>query len=384
MSDDGAPRAPRVAIAHDYITQRGGAERVVLALTRAFPEATVYTTLYNPKTTYPEFRDVDIVTSPLNRVPFLRGHHRAALPLLTWACNRMNVESDVIVASSSGWAHGFAGEGKRLVYCHSPARWLYLSDEYLGAKSKSSTTSYALKLLKPLLLPWDQRAAEHADRYLANSRVIAERIHRVYGIDADVLAPPFGVSPGGGETAPIPQVSDWVEGSYYLIVSRLMPYKNIEHAIEAVRGTGRRLLVVGAGPLDAELRGALPDNVRIVADISDRELRWAYKHSRALIAPSFEDFGLTPLEAGVFARPVAALRAGGYLDTVIEGRTGVFFDRPDPDQIAAALDELDATAWDHDFIAEHAAGFCEDRFVERLRSMVSELAAPNQEVPSRG
>lgn len=364
---------PRVAIAHDYITQRGGAERVVLALTRAFPDATVYTTLFNPSTTYPDFRNVDIVTSPLNRIPFLRRHHRAALPLLAWACNRVRVDADVVIASSSGWAHGFAGEGKRLVYCHSPARWLYLSDEYLGAKAKRSTTSWALYLLKPFLLPWDRRAAERADRYLANSRVIAERIHSVYGIDADVLAPPFGVSPGGGDTEPIPQVGDWVEGSYYLIVSRLMPYKNIEHAIEAVRGTGRRLLVVGAGPLDAELRVGLPENVRIVADLSDRELRWAYKHSRALIAPSFEDFGLTPLEAGVFARPVAALRAGGYLDTVVEGRTGVFFDRPDPEQIAAALDELDATQWDRDVIVEHAAGFGEDRFAERLRTIVMEM-----------
>lgn len=373
MSGQAARGRPRVAIAHDYITQRGGAERVVLALTRVFPEVSVYTTLYNPDTTFPEFHDVDIVTSPLNRVGFLRRHHRAALPLLAWASGRVRIDADVVVASSSGWAHGFATDGKKLVYCHSPARWLYLSDEYLGAKANRSVTSLALRGLTPLLRRWDRRAAASADRYLANSTVIAERIKRVYGIDAEVVFPPFGVSPEG-VTEPIRQLDGWADDGYYLIVSRLLPYKNIEHAIDAVRGSERRLLIVGAGPLADELRENMPDNVRIVSDLSDAELRWAYAHATAVVAPSFEDFGLTPLEAGIFGRPVAALRAGGYLDTVVEGRTGVFFDRPEPALIADALDELDATSWSADVITQHAASFGEDRFAERMRAIVAELS----------
>ena len=123
---------PTVAIAHDYLTQRGGAERVVLALHRAFPDATIHTTLYDPDGTYPEFRDARIVTSPINRIGPLRREHRAALPLLPYAVSRLRIDADVVVASSSGWAHGVPTTGRKIVYCHAPARWLYQADAYLG------------------------------------------------------------------------------------------------------------------------------------------------------------------------------------------------------------------------------------------------------------
>ena len=150
---------PRVAIAHDYLTQRGGAERVVLALHRAFPEATIHTTLYDPDGTYPEFRDARIETSPLNKVGRLRRSHRAALPFLAPASSRLRIDADVVVASSSGWAHGFAITGRRLVYCHAPARWLYQPVEYLGGPPYSSARGLALAAMRPFLLRWDRRAA---------------------------------------------------------------------------------------------------------------------------------------------------------------------------------------------------------------------------------
>lgn len=131
---------PRIAIAHDYLTQRGGAERVVLSMAKAFPDAAIYTTLYDPEGTYPEFADLNIITSGLNRVPLLRRKHRLALPFLASASNHMFVDADLIIASSSGWAHGFAGTGKRLVYCYSPARWLYLTTSYLGDKGHLSVS----------------------------------------------------------------------------------------------------------------------------------------------------------------------------------------------------------------------------------------------------
>lgn len=256
---------PRVAIAHDYLTQRGGAERVVLALSRAFPEAPIYTTIYDPEGTFPDFADREIVTSPLSRIPALRHDHRRALPLLAPVSSRLRVDADVTVASSSGWAHGFATTGRTLVYCHNPARWLYQADEYLGDAGRRSPTRLALGVLTTPLRRWDRRAAARADRYLANSGVVRERVARAYGIEADVVPPPPGLDSSGPQEAH-PELAAWADRPFWLVVSRLLPYKNVDVALEAFRGRpGERLVVVGAGPERDRLVAAAPDNVRIVS-----------------------------------------------------------------------------------------------------------------------
>lgn len=254
---------PKIAIAHDYITQRGGAERVVLALANAFPEAEIHTTLYNPETTFPEFKSKQIVTSPLNKVGLFRTKHRLALPLLAFASDRMKIDADVVIASSSGWAHGFPTRGKKLVYCHSPARWLYLSDNYLGGETKKSPVGLLLEGLKPFLLRWDKRAAKTGDVYVANANVIKDRIKAAYGMDVDVIPPPFGVNTSG-EQHPLSGIESWSGDGYFLIVSRLMPYKNVDKAIEAFRGRAEKLLVVGAGPLAETLQRTKPDRKSVV------------------------------------------------------------------------------------------------------------------------
>lgn len=362
---------PRVAIAHDYLTQRGGAERVVLAMSRAFPDAPIHTTLYNPSTTFPEFADKNIVVSPLNRVGVLRRHHRLALPLLPWASNRMTIDADVVVASSSGWAHGFPTTGRKIVYCHSPARWLYAADGYLGAGGRRSFKGTALEVLKRPLLAWDVKAAATADVYVANANVIAARIKRAYGYDVAVMPPPFGVDEAG-ERTPIAAVAHWGEAPYFLVVSRLMPYKNVDAVIDAMRGRPEKLLVVGAGPLADQLRARRPDNVEIVSGISDEELRWAYANAVALVAASDEDFGLTPLEGNAFGKPVVALRGGGYLDTVVEGVNGVFIERPTPADIDRGLDAVRSQPWDPGAIRAHAEAFGEHNFIQRLTELIED------------
>ena len=366
---------PRVAIAHDYLTQRGGAERVVLALSRAFPEATIYTTLYNPDTTYPDFRDARIVTSWLNRVPLFRRDHRLAMPLLAAASNSLSIDADVVIASSSGWAHGFPTTGRKLVYCHTPARYLYLSDEYLGRPARSSLQGLGLLALRPWLIRWDRRAAASADGYLSNSRVVQQRIRSVYGIDAEVLPPPHGLDADGPQEAPA-QLADWESSGYFLVVSRLLPYKNVQQVIEAFRGLpDQRLVVVGRGPMAEELRSQAPVTVRLAQDLSDGELRWTYAHATALVAASYEDFGLAPLEAGAFGRPTLALRAGGFLDTVVEGVNGVFFDQATPDALSAAVRRVLDLDWDPSAIRAHTAQFAEPRFAARLRDVVTRMTA---------
>ncbi len=361
---------PTVAIAHDYLTQRGGAERVVLTLMKAFPEATVYTTLYDPDGTYPEFKDARIVTSPLNRILLLRRDHRRALPFLAPAASRIKVDADVTIVSSSGWAHGFDISGRSVVYCHSPARWLYDSERYLGGPTNRSLLGLGLLAVQTPLIRWDKRAARARGTYLANSRVVRDRIRSTYDVEAEVVPAPHAMD-ASAPREPISDLDDWGPG-YALVVSRLLPYKNVDAAIEAVRRSGHRLVIIGRGPEEARLRALLPANARMFSDLNDAQMRWAYANAAVLIAPSHEDFGLTPLEAAAFGVPTIALRGGGYLDTIVEGETGLFFDHPEPDAITAVLDRADLHPWHPDVLRARAEEFSERRFIERIRRIVSD------------
>jgi glycosyltransferase involved in cell wall biosynthesis len=368
---------PRVAIAHDYLTQRGGAEKVVLSMSRAFPFAPIYTLLYEPTTTYPEFAEREIRVSRLNRVAPLRKNHRAALPVLPVAAQSVFIDADVVVTSSSGWAHGFRSSGRKLVHCHSPARWLYLPEQYLGDSSMLKRA--ALRGSSPYLRSWDRRAALSCDRYLAVSSEIQRRIADVYGIDADVLPSPVAMT-RSDRLEPVSEVQRWLrtdepENAFYLCVSRLLPYKNVDAIVRAFAGTDRRLVVVGRGPQAEALQRMKTPNVLIVSDLSDAQMAWLYRSCRALVAASFEDYGLTPIEAGVWGRPSVVLRWGGFLDTVEEGVTGIYFDHPEPAEIADALDRFEATSFDPDKIHRHTDQFTEAGFAQALYAAVDELAS---------
>jgi glycosyltransferase involved in cell wall biosynthesis len=370
VRDDGST----VGIAHDYLTQRGGGERVVLAMTRAFPGAPVHTTLYEPGSTYPDFAAVDVRPSRLDAVGLLRRDHRRALPVLAWAAERVRPTEDVVVASTSGWAHGFSATGRVLAYCHAPARWLHQSRDYLGGPLWGSPTGAALGLLRPMLLRWDRRAADRPERYLCNSRVVRDRIREAYGIDATVLPPPHGMDPDG-EQQEVDGLADWSDGGYLLVVSRLLPYKNVDVLVEAVRGTRHRLVVIGAGPLRHTLAAHLPPNVRLLSGLTDAQMRWTYARAALLLAPSLEDFGLTPLEAASFGVPSLSLRAGGYLDTIAEGVTGLHVHSPQPSLVRHGIDEALSHPWDATALREHAKGFSEAVFAARLQAEVDALLA---------
>lgn len=365
---------PRVAIAHDYLTQRGGAERVVLAMHRAFPAAPIFTTLYEPTRTFPEFADVDIRVSPLNRVSAFRRDHRKALPLLAPASSLTHIDADVVIASTTGWAHGFSTTGRKIAYCHTPARFLYLQDQYLGETKWFSPAALGVRALTPYLRWWDARAASSVDMYVTNSTIVQKRVSEIYGRESHLVFPPHSVDVSGPRT-PLPELQEFVGlGGHVLLVSRLLPYKNVEKAISAIAQLpAERLVIVGDGPERQALAAGLPQNVRLVSGIPDSALRWLYARSRALIAPSHEDFGLTVLEAAAWGKPSIALRAGGYLDTVREGITGRFFDRPESADIAAGIAASRFDVWDVQQIKEHARSFSEGAFGERLRGFVDQV-----------
>lgn len=361
----------RVAIAHDYLTQRGGAERVVLSMSKAFPDAPIYTLLYDPEGTYPEFADRDIRVSSLNRVPLFRKHHRLALPILPFFAQSLRVDADVVVTSSSGWAHGFATDGRKLVHCHTPAHWLYTPELYLD-ESGDRLKRVVLRATSGYLKRWDRRAAASVDRYLAVSTMISRRIKDAYGIDADVLPSPVAMT-ADVPTEAVPELADG-DRSFYLCVSRLLPYKNIEAVVRAFAGSDRRLVVVGRGPQEAAIRRIMTPNVTLLSDLSDAQMAWLYRSCRALIAASYEDYGLTPIEAAAWGKPAVVLRWGGFLDTVVDGVTGTFFDAPQADSIAGALDRFEAQSFDAQVIRKHADQFTEQRYAERLHQAVDEIA----------
>jgi len=324
-----------IVVAHDYLTQRGGAERVAAHLMQGLQAERMVTSVYNPATAFSAFAGHRIQTSALQRVPAFRTDPRLAFAFLAPAWSAFPpVRADVLLCSSSGWSHGLAtARGTRkVVYCHNPPRWLWQPDDYsrgLGLAGRMS-----LGALSPTLKKWDVTKARTADQYIANSRVVQTRIRQTYGIEAPVVAPPVGLLADGETTA--------VEGlpsGFVLTIARGRGYKQVDAVIDAVRADpARHLVVVGSG-LPAGTRPA--PNVTVLGRVPDAQLRWLYREASALVTASREDFGLTPIEANQFGTPAVAVRAGGFLETIREGHNGVFFDDLEPASILAAMDRAE-------------------------------------------
>jgi glycosyltransferase involved in cell wall biosynthesis len=358
-----------VALVHDYLTQMGGAERVLLSMHRAFPEAPIYTSLFQPNTTFADFSEADVRVLPLNRVSLLRRNHRFALPLLPIAFSSLKVNADVVICSSSGWAHGVRTEGRKIVYCYTPARWLYQTDRYLGDSHRA--TRLTIRLIRPLLVRWDRKAARSAHCYLTQSTIVQERIHATYGIDAEMLPGPHAFRENG-----LSARLDGLQPGFLLAVSRLLPYKNLDAVVSAFRMLpDARLVIAGTGPEAAKLIADSGRNVKFLGTVNDAQLAWLYKNCLGVIAAAYEDYGLVPLEAAAFGKPAAAFRWGGFLDTVVEGRTGTFFDAPTPMEISDAVTRLQILHFDPSLIRAHAAEYSEESFIEKLRSIVAAEAA---------
>jgi len=354
---------PRIVVAHDYFTQRGGAERVALAIRAALPGRRLFTALHNPAATFREVEQYDVRTSHLQAIPVLRRDPRVALPLLPGAVGRLRVdEADLLVCSSSGFAHGITTDAPKLVYCHNPPRWLYQSQDYL--KNQPAAVRQALRLLTPRLRRWDQAAARTASRYLVNSTAVQARVRGVYGIDATLLPPPVSLDAAGPQV-PIPDL----DAGFFLVVGRPRGYKNVEVACEAFRDLPHeRLVVVGGLPT-----GEWPDRFTGVQKISDAQLRWLYASCTATISVAHEDFGLTPLEGNAFGKPALCLRAGGFLDTLAEGRNGWYVEELNPAAVVAAVHRLQQNPPDEHDIRAHAAAYSPEIFAEGIRRHVADF-----------
>ena len=336
---------------------------MVLDLLRAFPGARLVTSVWHRDQTFPEFEQYDVETLWLDRVPVFRADPRRAFPLLAGAWSRHVIEDpDAVVCSTSGWAHRVTTPAAKVVYCHNPARWFYQPDDYLRALPPWARDQFAKRTRR--LRESDAAAARSASAYLVNSRVVATRVESAYGIRAEIVSPPRGVDPSGPQE-PVPGV---VPG-FLLTVGRSRGYKNTEVVIAAMRDLpGERLVCVGERAEDDE-------STTYLTDLTDAQMRWLYAHAFALVAVANEDFGLTPVEAQAFGIPTIALRAGGYLDSTLEGVTGVYVDSATPDEVAAGVRAARARAWDRDAIVRAGERYAPETFRRRLAEVVAAAVA---------
>jgi glycosyltransferase involved in cell wall biosynthesis len=354
-----------VALAHDYLNQNGGAERVVLEMAQMWPQAPIYTSLYRPTSTLGGFGDHEVFTSPLDRLPVDRGF-RNLLPFYPAAFAAFGtLAHDVVISSSSGWAHSVrtAPETFHAVYCYTPARWLY-GGEHLG----DTRQEQALKPIAGALRRWDRMAARRADLYIAISHEVRRRIKREYGLDAPVVYPPVDVErfrPSG-------------RGERLLVVSRLLAYKRVDAIVDTATRAGIGLDVVGTGPALEDLRRRAGPTVTFHGRLPDADVTGLMESCRALCLPGDEDFGITPVEANAAGKPVVAFAAGGALETIADGRTGSFFKRHDHADVLAAIRRCDALDTPPEAIAAHARRFSRAAFREGLLGVLERHAGEHR------
>lgn len=355
----------RMVLAHDFLIQMGGAERVVETMAEAYPAAPIYTSASLEKTLFPAFRSPRVRNSWMQRLPGLSRYHKHFFFLYPFAFASLRLfQADLAWISSSSFSKWLPKQqGTRFVcYCHTPPRYFWTPDNYLEAEIENPLLRRAVRGLMPLFRRSDLRQSRKIDLFVANSRNVQRRIRDCYGRDSVVVYPPVDV-----ERFRVGERSE----DFYLIVSRLVGYKRIELAVRACSETGRRLVVVGDGPDRARLEALAGPSVTFLGRAPDERVVELMSTCRALVFPGSEDFGIVPVEAQACGKPVVAFREGGALETVVEGESGVFFDDAAPESLADALERCDTQAWDPHAIRRHAERFSTRRFLEETRAVLA-------------
>ena len=356
----------KVALVHDYLNQMGGAERVVMAFHEIFPDAPIYTSIYDPQRVDPAFQKMDIRTSFMQKFPLVTKHHQPYLPFYPFAMESLDLRGyDLVLSSSSAFAKGVITrpETMHICYCHTPMRWCWNYDEYVEREQLGKIARSILPFFITGLRTWDQSSSMRVDHFIANSPVVAERIRKYYRRDAVVIPPPVDASRFSFD--PTAQLED-----YFLIVSRLIPYKRIDLAIEACNKLHLPLVIVGSGRDLERLKKMAGPTIRFLGRLSDKEVLYYYAHCRAFLFPGEEDFGITPLEAQASGRPVIAYGAGGALASVIDGVTGVFFKEQTVESLASILEAFDEHKFDPQTMRNHALEFDMPRFHRRILQFI--------------
>jgi glycosyltransferase involved in cell wall biosynthesis len=356
----------RVAIVHDWLNQIGGAEQVLEALVEMFPASPIYTSIYWPERMPQAYRHWDIRTTWMDRLPGIYRHHQPYLLLYPLAFGQLELSGyDLVISNKSAFCLGVrvAPGTRHLCYCLTPTRFVWNYDTYV---EREQVQGLARQLVRPFLgrlQHWERAAAGRIDTFVAISRDVQARVQRLYGRESIIIPPPvntddFAATPRGER------------GDFFLIVSRLIPYKRIDLAIEALNRLSLPLWIAGEGRDRARLESIAGPTVRFLGRVSDAELPGLMARCRAFLFPGLEDFGIAPVQAMAAGRPVIAYAGGGALDYVIEGKTGLFFHEQTPQSLAQAISRFDDSAFDPARIRAHAERFDAGLFRSQLRTLI--------------
>ena len=354
-----------VAIVHDWLTNMGGAERLVINFKELYSEAPIYTSVYNEEMLDPELRNIDIRTSFIHNIRGSKRNHQKFFPLMPMAFESFDLNDyNIVLSSSTSCAKGVITNPNTMhvCYCNSPMRYgwefYYEYIENMGAFKKK-----LVKYLMNYMRIWDVTSANRVDYFIANSENVAKRIWKHYRRESLVIHPAVRCS--------LFNISE-VDEEYFLIVSRLVPYKRIDVAVQAFNELGLPLVIIGDGSEKEKLASMAKGNIEFLGRQPDGVIKGYYSKCRAFIFPGEEDFGITPLEAQASGRPVIAYGKGGALETVVDGVTGIFFEEQSKESLINAIEKYNNCSFDKKVIREHSLKFDESEFKKKIKSFVEE------------
>jgi glycosyltransferase involved in cell wall biosynthesis len=368
-------RFPRVAVVHDWLTIPGGSEDVVIELLRMFPDAELFTSVYDPEPWPAIVRERPVHASWLNRIPGAARHYPKLLPLMTGAFRRFDLSRfDLVLSSSHACAKNVRTPGHTLhvCYCHTPMRYAW-DERLLEGEEIGRLTRLALPLLLRRLRRQDVRGAAGPDAIVANSRHVAARIREHWGRESEVVNPPVDVD----RMLAVARERQREQGEgYYLVFGRVVPYKRVDLAVAAAASLGRRVKVAGDGRAMAAVREAASGHagVELLGRVSDEQRDRLLGGARALLFPGEEDFGIVPVEAQAAGLPVIAYGVGGATETVLDGRTGVLFAEQTRRSLVAAIERFEGLEIDTEAVRANAARFGRERFREEMGAAIERAA----------
>jgi len=363
----------KIAVVHDYFTQLAGAEKVAEELYNMLPGADLFATVALHHTMPDSLKGVKVRTSWMQRLPMMDKYYRFYFLFYPFAVRSLDLSGyDLVISSSSGYVKGVRVDlnAIHICYCHTPMRWAWSFDSYSSRENFGGGLTAILAALIRGLRLWDEGAARQPDHFIANSKVVANRIMRAYGRYAEVIAPPIDI-----ERFELSSEHD----DYYIVLARLVSYKRIDLAVSACTQLGKRLVVIGAGTALKSLRAGAGPTIEFVGRVSDEEVERYVSRCRALIFPGEEDFGMSPVEVAAAGRPTIAFRAGGAVETVEENVSGLFFDEQTPEALVKAIGRFEQQEWSPYRIRKHAEGFSREVFHTRLTKFLRRVGAPLEE-----
>jgi glycosyltransferase involved in cell wall biosynthesis len=362
----------RVALVHDYLNQYGGAERVLEALHELFPDAPVFTSIFDAAAMPTNYRSWDIRVSWMQRLPAWRKHFRKYFLLYPSAFESFDLsEYDLVLSSSSAYAKGIIPRpgALHICYCHTPMRFAWRTGEYVERESIGGPVGGMLGVLLTYLRMWDVLSAKRVDAFIANSHEVAGRIQRFYAQPAEVIPPPVDLPPY------MPSAPE----EFYLTGGRLVPYKRIDVVVQAFNALKLPLVVFGSGRDREQLEAIAGPHVRFVGRVDEDELRSLYRRCRAYITAGDEDAGIQPVEAMAAGRPVIAYASGGVRETVLDGVTGCFFHEQTPAALAVAVAQSRTVRFESQRIRHHAEQFGREQFKQRIEQFIAARLTATQQ-----